>query len=263
GRTLTDMFHKETTDAGPVLLDVQNLSGKGFRNVSFQVRRGEILGVAGLMGAGRTELIEGVFGVTRPTSGTVKIKQKPIKINSPADAIRSGMALLTEDRKLTGLYLNASVRENIFIANINKYLLGPFIRFKKIEKDCEKMRTLMRIKTPSLLQIIKNLSGGNQQKVLISRWLLTEPDLLILDEPTRGIDVGAKSEIYRLMTEFVRAGKAIIMVSSELPEVLGMSDRIMVMHEGDKVGELSRKEATQEKILQMATGMHLADSMVA
>jgi inositol transport system ATP-binding protein len=257
GRTLTDMFHKETTDMGSIFLDVQNLSGKGFRNVSFQVKRGEILGVAGLMGAGRTELIEAVFGVTRSHGGSINVDGKAVKINSPADAIRSGMALLTEDRKLTGLYLNASVRENMFIANINSYLLGPFIDFRKIEKDCEKMRGLMRIKTPSLLEIIRNLSGGNQQKVLISRWLLTEPDLLILDEPTRGIDVGAKSEIYRLMTEFVRSGKAIIMISSELPEVLGMSDRILVMHEGDKVGELSRAEATQEKILQMATGMSL------
>jgi inositol transport system ATP-binding protein len=257
GRTLTDMFHKETTDKGAVFLDVQDLSGKGFRNVSFQVKRGEIFGIAGLMGAGRTELIEAVFGVTRIRGGTVSIEGRPIKINSPADAIRGGMALLTEDRKLTGLYMNASVRENMFIANINNYMLGPFIHFKKIEKDCERMRGLMRIKTPSLLQIIKNLSGGNQQKVLISRWLLTEPDLLILDEPTRGIDVGAKSEIYRLMTELVRSGKAIIMISSELPEVLGMSDRIMVMHEGDKVGELLRGEATQEKILQMATGMSL------
>jgi len=257
GRTLTDMFHKETTDMGSVFLDVQNLSGKGFRNVSFQVKRGEILGLAGLMGAGRTELMEGVFGVTRTHGGAIKVKGKEVSIKQPADAIRNGMALLTEDRKLTGLYLNASVRENMFIANINKYMLGPFIHFGKIAKDCEKMRGLMRIKTPSLMEIIKNLSGGNQQKVLISRWLLTEPDLLILDEPTRGIDVGAKSEIYRLMTEFVRSGKAIIMISSELPEVLGMSDRIMVMHTGDKTGELSRAEATQEKILQMATGMSL------
>ena len=218
GRTLTDMFHKETVDVGSVFLDVQNLSGKGFRNVSFQVRRGEILGVAGLIGAGRTELMEGVFGVTRPHGGTIKVNGKEVAIRSPADAIRCGMALLTEDRKLSGLYLNASVRENMFIANIKNYLLGPFIRFRKIEKDCATMRDLMRIKTPSLMEIVKYLSGGNQQKVLISRWLLTEPDLLILDEPTRGIDVGAKSEIYRLMTEFVRSGKAIIMISSELPE---------------------------------------------
>ena len=257
GRTLTDMFHKETVDSGPIFLEVENLSGKGFRNVSFQVRRGEILGVAGLIGAGRTELMEGVFGVTRTHGGTTKVSGKQVTIKSPADAIRNGMALLTEDRKLTGLYLNASVRENMFIANIKRYLFGPFVRFGKIEKDCTTMRDLMRIKTPSLMQLVKYLSGGNQQKVLISRWLLTEPDLLILDEPTRGIDVGAKSEIYRLMTEFVRSGKAIIMISSELPEILGMSDRIIVMHEGDKAGELSRAEATQEKILHLATGLSL------
>ncbi|MBV8967991.1 MAG: sugar ABC transporter ATP-binding protein, partial [Verrucomicrobia bacterium] len=215
------------------------------------------------MGAGRTELMQSVFGVTRATTGTIKVDGKAVAIRSPADAIRAGMALLTEDRKLTGLYLNASVRENMFIANINRYLLGPFIHFGKIEKDCEKMRGVMRIKTPSLLEIVKNLSGGNQQKVLISRWLLTEPDLLILDEPTRGIDVGAKSEVYRLMTELVRSGKAIIMISSELPEILGMSDRIMVMHEGDKVGELLRNEATQEKILQMATGMNVVSGLAA
>jgi inositol transport system ATP-binding protein len=257
GRTLTDMFHKEKIELGPVLLEVENLSGKGFRNVSLQVRKGEILGIAGLIGAGRTELMEGVFGVTPTHGGTIRVNGKSIKIKSPADAIRNGMALLTEDRKLSGLYLNASVRENIYIANIKKYLVGPFVRFRKIEKDCANMRDLMRIKTPSLMEIVKNLSGGNQQKVLISRWLLTEPDLLILDEPTRGIDVGAKSEIYRLMTEFVRSGRSIIMISSELPEILGMSDRIMVMHEGDKAGELSRAEATQEKILHLATGLSL------
>jgi inositol transport system ATP-binding protein len=263
GRTLTDMFHKEASEVGPVLLEVRNLSGRGFRDVSFQLKRGEILGVAGLMGAGRTELMEGVFGVRPAHSGSITLDGEPIDIKAPADAIRGGMALLTEDRKQTGLYLNATVRDNLFIANIDQYLFGPFIRTRKIEGDCSRMRELMRIKTPSLREIIKNLSGGNQQKVLIARWLLTEPDLLILDEPTRGIDVGAKSEIYRLMTEFVRTGKAIIMISSELPEVLGMSDRIMVMHEGDKVGELSRGEATQEKILQMATGMTLAPSLIA
>jgi inositol transport system ATP-binding protein len=263
GRTLTDMFHKETAPVGDALLQVENLTGHGFRNVSFEVRRGEILGLAGLMGAGRTELIEGVFGVVRTQSGAIRINGKTVGIKSPKDAIAAGMALLTEDRKLTGLYINATVRENMFIANIHSYLWGPFIRFRKIEKDCEKMRQTMRIKTPSLLETIKNLSGGNQQKVLISRWLLTDPDLLILDEPTRGIDVGAKSEVYRLMTEFVRSGRSIIMISSELPEVLGMSDRIMVMHEGDKIGELTRSEATQEKILQMATGMNVVSDLAA
>lgn len=257
GRELVEMFHKERAQIGKVALDVKNLSGNRYSNVSFNVKHGEIFGIAGLMGAGRTELIEAIFGVTKKSSGEIEVNGKTASIKSPSDAIAYGMALLTEDRKLTGLYINANVRDNISIANINNYMRGPFINFKKIDEDCERMRDMMQIKTPSLMQIIKNLSGGNQQKVLFSRWLLTEPDILILDEPTRGIDVGAKSEIYRLMIKFVRQGKSIIMISSELPEVLGMSDRIMVMHEGVKIGELMREEATQEKIMHMATGMSL------
>ncbi len=258
GRELAEMFHKEQADIGETVLEVRGLTGHRFRNVSFDVRRGEIFGVAGLMGAGRTELLEAVFGVTRPDSGEIFINGRKVDIRSPADAIRLGLALLTEDRKLTGLYINAMVRDNMVIANMKQYMRGVFIDSRKINSDCEKMRDQLRIKTPSLKQIIKYLSGGNQQKVLISRWLLTEPSILILDEPTRGIDVGAKAEVHRLMTELTRQGKTIIMISSEMPEILGMSDRIMVMHEGDKVGELSRAEATQEKILHLATGMGLA-----
>jgi inositol transport system ATP-binding protein len=258
GRELTDMFHKESVEIGEIVLEVRNLSGHKFKDVSFEVRRGEIFGVAGLMGAGRTELLEGVFGVKKPHSGEVLIEGKKVEIKSPADAINKGLALLTEDRKLTGLYINAMVRDNMSIANMKQYMRGPFVNFRKIDADCERMRDQLRIRTPSLKQVIKYLSGGNQQKVLISRWLLTEPNILILDEPTRGIDVGAKAEIYRLMTELTRQGKTIIMISSELPEILGMSDRIMVMHEGDKIGELTRAEATQEKILHLATGMSLA-----
>ncbi|HCM27028.1 MAG TPA: D-xylose ABC transporter ATP-binding protein [Treponema sp.] len=263
GRELVEMFHKERAVIGETVLDVRDLSGHRFRNVSFEVKRGEIFGVAGLMGAGRTELLESVFGVRKTHGGEIHIHGRKVAIHEPVDAIRNGMALLTEDRKLTGLYLNANVRDNMAIANINEYMQGPFVNFRKIDSDCERMRILMQIKTPSLQQTIKNLSGGNQQKVLISRWLLTEPNILILDEPTRGIDVGAKSEIYRLMIEFAKQGKSIIMISSELPEILGMSDRIMVMHEGDKVGELSRAEATQEKILHMATGLSLTESITA
>ncbi len=258
GRELTDMFHKERAEIGETVLDVRNLSGKKFRNVSFEVKRGEIFGVAGLMGAGRTELLEAVFGVTKPVSGEVFVDGKKASIRSPADSIRLGLALLTEDRKLTGLYINAMVRDNMMIANMKAYMRGIFVNFRKIDADCERMRDQLRIRTPSLKQVIKYLSGGNQQKVLISRWLLTGPSILILDEPTRGIDVGAKAEIYRLMTELTHQGKTIIMISSELPEILGMSDRIMVMHEGDKIGELGRAEATQEKILHLATGMSLA-----
>jgi inositol transport system ATP-binding protein len=258
GREFTDMFHKEQANIGKTVLEVRGLTGHRFKNISFDVKRGEIFGVAGLMGAGRTELLEAVFGVTRPDSGEIFIKGRKADIRSPADAIRLGLALLTEDRKLTGLYINAMVRDNMTIANMKKYMRGIFIDSRKITSDCEKMRDQLRIKTPSLKQMIKYLSGGNQQKVLISRWLLTEPGILILDEPTRGIDVGAKAEVHRLMTELTRQGKTIIMISSEMPEILGMSDRIMVMHEGDKIGELSRAEATQEKILHLATGASLA-----
>jgi inositol transport system ATP-binding protein len=258
GRPLTEMFPKETAAIGETVLQVKGFTGRRFRDVSFEVKRGEIFGVAGLMGAGRTELLEAVFGVTAASSGELFLHGRPAPIRSPADAIGMGFAFLTEDRKLTGLYLNASVRDNMSIANLLRYLVGPFVSFRKIAEDCERMRERLRIKTPSLQQTVKNLSGGNQQKVLLSRWLLTQPEILILDEPTRGIDVGAKAEIYRLMVELAQAGKAIIMISSELPEILGMCDRIMVMHEGDKVGELLRGDATQEKILQLATGMSLA-----
>jgi inositol transport system ATP-binding protein len=258
GRELTDMFQKERANTGETVLEVRNLTGRKFKNVSFEVKRGEIFGVAGLMGAGRTELLEAVFGVTKPYSGEVFVDGKKVAIRSPADSIKLGLALLTEDRKLTGLYINAMVRDNMTIANMKNYMRGLFVNFRKIDADCERMRNQLQIRTPSLKQIIKYLSGGNQQKVLISRWLLTGPSILILDEPTRGIDVGAKAEIYRLMTELTHQGKTIIMISSELPEILGMSDRIMVMHEGDKIGELSRAEATQEKILHLATGMSLA-----
>jgi inositol transport system ATP-binding protein len=258
GRELTDMFQKERANIGETVLEVRSLTGRKFKDVSFEVKRGEIFGVAGLMGAGRTELLEAVFGVTKPYSGEVLVDGKKVAIRSPADSIRLGLALLTEDRKLTGLYINAMVRDNMSIANMKAYMRGIFVNFRKIDADCERMREQLRIRTPSLKQIVKYLSGGNQQKVLISRWLLTGPSILILDEPTRGIDVGAKAEIYRLMTELTHQGKTIIMISSELPEILGMSDRIMVMHEGDKIGELSRAEATQEKILHLATGMSLA-----
>ena len=258
GRELTNMFDKEETPIGEPILEVKNYSGKRFRDVSFQVRKGEIFGVAGLMGAGRTELLETIFGVHPRTSGELFLHGKKVEIRQPSDSIRHGLSLLTEDRKLTGLYLNATVRDNISIANLLRYLAGPFVRFRRVAADCERMRQTLRIKTPSLLQRVRNLSGGNQQKVLLARWLLTEPEILILDEPTRGIDVGAKAEIYRLMVELARSGKAIIMISSELPEILGMSDRIMVMHEGDKVGEINRRNATQERILEMATGLNTA-----
>jgi inositol transport system ATP-binding protein len=255
GRELTNFFPKEDAEITDVKLEVKNISLEGkFHDVSFTVRKGEILGIAGLMGSGRTEVIESIFGVYPPDSGEIFVDGKPVSISQPMDAIRAGMGLLTEDRKLSGLFLPLSVRDNMVASNIDKYVKRTGLDFRLMTEDCEHQRQALAVRTPSLDQLILNLSGGNQQKVLIARWMLTEPDILILDEPTRGIDVGAKSEIHKLMSKLAQNGKAIIMVSSEMPEILGMSDRIVVMHEGEKTGELTRAEATQEKILELASG---------
>ena len=260
GRELTQVFHKEEAEITDVKIKVDNLSRQGyFENVSFEVRKGEIFGIAGLMGAGRTEVVECLFGVTAKDSGTIYIDGKEIKIDTPKDAIAHKMALLTEDRKLTGCYLVLSVRDNLIAASVDKYLKGFLLDGKLIEECCNEEVVRLGVKTPSLDQKIMNLSGGNQQKVLISRWLMTDPDILILDEPTRGIDVGAKAEIHKLMSKLAQEGKTIIMISSELPEVLGMSDRVMVMSEGKVSGIVNRDEATQEKILHLATGASLEE----
>ena len=229
-----------------------------FRDISFSVREGEILGIAGLVGAGRTEVMEALFGVTPKQAGLVKIRGEPVRIRSPHDAIRHGMAFLTEDRKRSGLYLNLSVRDNITMPSLRNNLRAGFINHRALRKLCDDAVGQLRIKTPSLEQLVMYLSGGNQQKVLVSRWLATVPFLLILDEPTRGIDVATKSEIYKIMSNLAKEGKAIILISSEMPEILAMSDRVMVMHEGRKVGEIERECATQEKILHMATGEPLS-----
>lgn len=255
GRELTDLFPKEEAEIGDVVLSVQGLNrGAVVKDVSFELHRGEILGLAGLMGAGRTEVLETIFGIEKADSGEVVLNGRTLRIKQPADAIRAGMALLTEDRKLNGIMGVLSVRDNITAAALPRYSPRGVLRVGEMRKDSEDQREKLRIKTPSLNQLIKNLSGGNQQKALISRWLLTVPDVLMIDEPTRGIDVGAKSEIHRLMSMLAQEGKAIIMVSSELPEVLGMSDRILVMHEGRISGELSREEANQESVMHLATG---------
>ena len=255
GRALTDLFPKEEAEIGDVVLSVQGLTrGSVVKDVSFELHRGEILGLAGLMGAGRTEVLETIFGIEKADSGEVVLNGKTLRIKQPSDAIRAGMALLTEDRKLNGIMGVLSVRDNITAAALPRYSPRGVLRVGEMRKDSEDQREKLRIKTPSLSQLIKNLSGGNQQKALISRWLLTVPDVLMIDEPTRGIDVGAKSEIHRLMSMLAQEGKAIIMVSSELPEVLGMSDRILVMHEGRISGELSREEANQESVMHLATG---------
>ena len=262
GRELTALFPKSEAKIGEVILEVKNLNrGRQVKDVSFSVKRGEILGFAGLMGSGRTEVLETLFGIYAADSGTIRIKGKEVKIREPHQAIAAGIGLLTEDRKKTGIMGVLSVRDNMSVAALSKFTLGGILRKPLIDKQCEDQRQALSLKTPSLNQQIQNLSGGNQQKVLLSRWLLTDPDILIIDEPTRGIDVGAKSEIHRLMSELAKQGKAIIMVSSEMPEILGMSDRVVVMCEGRLVGEVSRKDATQENIMELAT--QFSDEAVA
>jgi len=255
GRELTEMFPKEFVEIGEVVLSVRNLHrGSVVKDVSFDLRRGEILGFAGLMGAGRTEVLETLFGVVAAESGEIVVDGKSVRIRQPKDAIDAGLALLTEDRKLTGIMGVLSVRDNMIMAALPRYSPGGMLQKALIEEVCQDQRKALALKTPSLNQHIQNLSGGNQQKVLISRWLLTLPEILMIDEPTRGIDVGAKSEIHRLMSALAKTGKAIIMVSSEMPEVLGMSDRVVVMHDGKVSGIVDRADATQERIMQLATG---------
>jgi inositol transport system ATP-binding protein len=257
GRHVNDMFPKEECPIGEVKLEVKGLTHRRFfQDVSFTVRQGEILGVAGLIGAGRTEVIETLFGARKKVSGEIFIDGKAVEINNPEDAISKGLALLTEDRRLSGIFPMLPVRFNMALTNMPKYLNKfRLLNYMKLKSECDDFVNKIQIKTPSLMQKIENLSGGNQQKVLVARWLMTEPDILILDEPTRGIDVGAKSEIHRLVTKLAGEGKSIIMISSELPEVMGMSDRIMVMHEGRVTGIVDNtKDLTQEDLMAYATG---------
>jgi len=238
----------------PVVLEVRNLcAGKEVRDVSFQLRKGEILGFAGLMGAGRTEVVRALYGADPKQKGEIFINGKKVSLKTPEKAVKHGICYLSEDRKRFGLMLEKSVTENSAIASVDNYVRGFLIDDAAMRKQSEETNALLRTKTPSMEQLLRNLSGGNQQKVIIARWLMKDCDIFIFDEPTRGIDVGAKSEIYALMDNLVKQGKSIIMISSELPEVLRMSDRIIVMCEGRKTGELDIAEATQENIMQLAT----------
>ena len=238
----------------PVILEVKHLNaGKEVRDVSFNLRKGEILGFAGLMGAGRTEVVRALYAADPKQTGEIYLNGKKVKIKSPSQAVKKGICYLSEDRKRFGLMLDKSVTDNSGIASVDNFVTSGIIRDGKMRKVSEETNAKLRTKTPSMEQLLKNLSGGNQQKVIIARWLMKNSDIFIFDEPTRGIDVGAKSEIYRLMEDLVNQGKSIIMISSELPEVLRMSDRIIVMCEGRKTGELDIAEATQENIMQLAT----------
>ncbi len=257
GRELTNLYPPRNNKPGEVVFEVDNFTSinpKSFRNASFNVRKGEILGVAGLVGAQRTELMEGLFGIRSRVSGTVRYQGKEMNIARPKDAIDSGVAMLTEDRRATGIMGVLSIADNISVASLKKYLdFNVMINDRKVEALVQDNVKKMNIKTPSSKTQIQTLSGGNQQKVLIGRWLANNPDVLILDEPTRGIDVGAKYEIYCIIEELARAGKSIIMISSEMAELIGMSDRIMVMCDGRVTGFIDGKDATQENIMELAT----------
>jgi len=257
GRELTNLYPARENVPGEVVFEVENFTSinpRSFRNISFSLRKGEVLGVAGLVGAQRTELMEGIFGVRSTDHGTVTYKGKELRISRPRDAIQRSIAMLTEDRRATGIFGVLPVADNVSIASLDRYLeMGLFLNDSKIEQLVQDNVAKLSIKTPSTKTLISSLSGGNQQKVLISRWLANDPDILILDEPTRGIDVGAKYEIYTIIASLAKQGKSIIMISSELPELIGMADRILVMCDGRLTGEVTGAHATQEEIMALAT----------
>ncbi|HEX5499054.1 MAG TPA: ATP-binding cassette domain-containing protein, partial [Thermomicrobiales bacterium] len=244
-------------------LDVRGLSRTGtardpsaivLNDVTFSVRAGEIVGLAGLVGSGRTEVARAIFGADPFDHGEVLIDGRPVRIGDPRDAIRAGVGLVPEDRKAQGLVLGMAVEANISLAALPSLVRYGFIRLRDEARLADRFVERLRIRTPSIEQLAVNLSGGNQQKVVIAKWLALRPKVLILDEPTRGIDIGAKAEVHHLMSQLAQQGVAILMISSELPEVLGMSDRVLVMSQGRIAGELTRADATQERIMALATG---------
>lgn len=256
GRVIYEDPKSESTvpKGSPVVLKVDHLNaGKMVQDVSFELHKGEILGFSGLMGAGRTETARALFGADPIDSGDIYVNGKKVTINSPEDAVKCGIGYLSEDRKRYGIVVQKSVAENTTMATLKEYMSGIFINKKKEKQVAEKYVEALATKTPDVEQLVVNLSGGNQQKVVIAKWLVRNCDILIFDEPTRGIDVGAKNEIYKLMNQLTAEGKAIIMISSEMTEILRMSDRIVVMCEGRKTGEIDISKATQENIMNLAT----------
>ena len=254
GRELTNRYPPKTNKIGDVLLKVDNLSGEysALRDVSFEARRGEVLGIAGLDGSGRTEVLETLFGVATRRSGEIWLNGKKIKNSNPGDSIKNGFALLTEERRATGIFGILNIRENTVISSLKKDKVGPFLSQKKMVDATKWCIESMHVKTPTQETKIRSLSGGNQQKVILGRWLLTDPTVLLLDEPTRGIDVGAKYEIYQLILNLANEGRTVIMVSSEMPELLGVCDRILVMSGGRLAGQVDAKTTNQEEIMALA-----------
>ncbi|HQE94159.1 MAG TPA: sugar ABC transporter ATP-binding protein [Anaerolineae bacterium] len=254
GRTISNMFPKQDVKAGDVALKVENLSRPGvFENISFELRQGEILGMAGLVGAGRTDVARAIFGVAPPTSGIIQVAGQTVQIGSPQEAIRLGLAYVPEDRQAHGLILPMSITANISLAVLGEYARRGWLQDKAECEAAFAAARQMEVRAGHIWQKARELSGGNQQKVVLAKWLTTQPRILILDEPTRGIDVGTKAAVHALMSKLAAEGIAILMISSELPEVLGMSDRILVMREGRMTGHFTRAEATQEKIIFAAT----------
>ncbi len=254
GRELKESYPSRKVDVGEEVLRVENLYGNGDRNISFTLHRGEILGFAGLVGAGRTELMRVLYGADPMESGKVYIYGKEVHIKCCGDAIQAGIGYIPEDRKAHGVFLPMTIKWNTVINNLKAFSSGLFVDTKKENRAAEEYREKFRIKTPSLEQRVRNLSGGNQQKVVLAKTLAANSEIVIFDEPTRGIDVGAKQEIYKLMNELVESGKSILMVSSDMPELLGMSDRVIVIYEGEKTGEVSKEEFNQNYILDLASG---------
>lgn len=252
GRELGEFFPKHNAEISQTILEVNGLSGGRFEDVSFSLRAGEILGVSGLVGAGRSEMARALMGIDRASGGSVTLREKPIEIGSVRAMMRRGFAYVPEDRKEQGLFLRMSVRDNLVISVMERLFKAGLVRIQKLVDIARTYEKRLRIQTPSLSQLVRNLSGGNQQKVILARCLALNPEVLILDEPTRGIDVGAKAEIHNIMGELAERGVGIIMISSELPEIVGVADRVLVMREGRVAGELSRAEATQDAIMQKA-----------
>jgi ABC-type sugar transport system ATPase subunit len=265
GRPLSDLFQKdEAASVGAPVLEVRGLSRTGTKrdasaivlnDVSFMVRAGEIVGLAGLVGSGRTELARAIFGADPFSSGEVLVEGKPVSIRSPQDAIRRGIGLVPEDRKQQALVLQLAVRENISLAKLGDLTNAGFVRRSEERALSQRFIEALQIRTPGMEQKVINLSGGNQQKVVLAKWLALAPKILLVDEPTRGVDVGAKAEVHQLLNQLAQRGVAILMISSELPEIIGMSDRVLVMRQGTITGELSRAELTQERIMELATGI--------
>jgi ABC-type sugar transport system ATPase subunit len=253
GRSLDTLFPKVEVPRGEPILEVQGLSRAGVvEDINLTLHRGEILGLSGLVGSGRSDLAQILFGVHPPDAGKIRLNGRPVRIGSPQAAMQMGIAYVSEDRQRQGLILPMTVKENSSLAILSQLARFGFVRIRQEERLVQEMVEKLQVRTPSIHQRVANLSGGNQQKVVLAKWLLCRPQVLILDEPTRGIDVGAKAEIHRLMSELASQGIGIIMISSELPEILGMSDRVLVMRRGRIVAEFPRAEATQEKIIAWA-----------